>query len=169
VARTGDGMTELDTPAPLDTLPLWRAANAWVPMYARAADTLIAATSPGVASYDDPAYGGELRLLITPSGPPALLQMEDGTAVSGSQEGLSYAIDLTAPAWRFVTIDFDLRSSPAVLTQPATVDAGGTTLPAVGDEPSLQACGAPGCWLLEAGRLRIRLPAPATGLLIRVT
>jgi hypothetical protein len=38
-------------------LPLWRAADRFVPMFARAADTLEPATAPGVTSYADPAYG----------------------------------------------------------------------------------------------------------------
>ncbi|MCA9679539.1 MAG: hypothetical protein KC464_31195, partial [Myxococcales bacterium] len=62
----GDGATVTTVDAPLTRLPLWLAVDRFVPMFARAADTLIAATAPGVTSYADPAYGRELRLVLAP-------------------------------------------------------------------------------------------------------
>jgi hypothetical protein len=140
-------------------------------MYARPADTLIAATAPGVASYTDPALGGELRLWITPTGQPAFLALNDGTGVEGSLEGTAYAIEVGGTAWPWVTLDLDARATTvALLTAPTGVTAEDVALPAVADEPALDACAAPGCWLWEPGamRLRIRVPPTASGTQILV-
>jgi alpha-glucosidase (family GH31 glycosyl hydrolase) len=157
-------------PAPLDTLPLWRAANAWVPLYARAADTLLPATAAGVTSYTDPATA-ELRLWITPTGAPAALALDDGTRIEGSQEGTAYSLQVAAPDGRFVTLDLDGRASPlAAITAPSSVEADGHALPAATDEAALVACAAPGCWLFEpaSSRLRIRVVPGSGGLPILV-
>jgi len=163
---TGDGQAATTAAAPQGTLPLWRAANRFLPMYARAADTLLPATAAGVTSYDDPAYGGELRLWITPTGTSTHTTLADGTAVEGSLEGTAYAIQYAlGGAWRWVTFDLDARATTVgVVAAPTAVELDGQLLAAAADEAGLTSCAEPGCWLWEPGarRLRIRVTGDAT-------
>jgi alpha-D-xyloside xylohydrolase len=167
-----DGRTAITVAAPLDTLPLWRAANKFVPGYARAADTLVAATAPGITSYVDPAYGGELALTITPTGEPTAIALADATGATGSLEGTAYSIQYRlGPSWHHVTFDLDARATTVgVLAAPTGAELDGAALPAVADEAALFACGR-GCWLWEpaARRLRVRVAGDgvARPLLIR--
>ncbi len=160
-ARTmSDGRTSIAAAAPLDTLPLWRAANAFVPMFARPADTLLPATAAGVTSYADPAYGGELAMRITPTGQPTSLALVDGAGAAGSLEGTAYSIQYQLSAsWHHVTFDLDARATTVgVLAAPTGAELDGTDLPQVADEAALFACDQ-GCWLWEpaAQRLRVRV------------
>lgn len=159
VASAGAG--ERTVPAPLERMPLWRATNRFVPMFARAADTLEPATAPGVTSYADPAYGGELRLWITPDGPRAEVQLHDGAQATGEAAADHYALGFTAgQTYVAALFDLDLRHARAVTSPgPLTVELGGAPIPAAADEAALLAC-ARACWLHEPGvRLRVRVVA----------
>ncbi|HTJ44615.1 MAG TPA: glycoside hydrolase family 31 protein [Kofleriaceae bacterium] len=158
---TGDAVTGTITKdAPLDTLPLYRRRNAWIPLFARAADTLL--PSALASSYADP-INQELRLWITPTGEPSYLALHDGTTISGSQEGTAYSIQVAAPAWKLVVIDLDRVAAPT------KIEADGVALQEAADEQALNTCTG-GCWLYEptAKRLRIRVAASSAGLPILV-
>jgi hypothetical protein len=145
---TGDAVTGAITKdAPLDTLPLYRRRNAWIPMFARAADTLLPTTL--ASSYADPT-NQELRLWITPTGEPSGLALHDGTTITGSQEGTAYSIQVAAPAWKQVVIDLDRVAAPT------KIEADGAALPGVSDENALYACTG-GCWLYEPTPKRLRI------------
>jgi alpha-glucosidase (family GH31 glycosyl hydrolase) len=160
----GPAGLEVIADAPLTRLPMWRRADAFVPMFARAADTLLPATAPGVTSYADPAYGGELRLLLTPDGGAASTTLHDGALATGAADGATYALAFTpGEQYRVATFDLDVRAARApAVASPATVTADGAPLPVVVDDAALRTC-AGGCWLWEpaAGRLRIRVDAGA--------
>ncbi len=158
-AIDGDGAQSVTAAAPLETLPLWRRVDRFVPMFARAADTLIAATDSSVASYADRAYGRELRLLITPDGGDAQVAVYDGAAATGATDGAAYAMTATAgDEFDIVTFDLDARgSSVGAVTSPAAVTFDQAALPAAADEAELMTCAAPGCWLAESGRVRVRV------------
>src|SRR5262249_38420282 len=100
-----DGKQQLTVPAPLDVLPMWFREGSLVPMFARAADTLLPATARGVTSYATPAIGSELRLVYTP-GAPAAATLHDGTTATGNNT----TIAVTAGTdYRVFTIDIDAR------------------------------------------------------------
>jgi hypothetical protein len=62
-----------------------------------------------------------------------------------------------------LTFDVDHRaSSVGAVKTPGAVAFDGTTLPVAADEAGLMSCAAPGCWLAETGRLRIRVHLPDT-------
>ncbi|MBK9030344.1 MAG: hypothetical protein IPL61_03230 [Myxococcales bacterium] len=157
-AVVGDGATALAAAAPLEQLPLWRAADRFVPMFARAADTLEPATAPGVTSYADPAYGRELRLVITPDGGAAEVTLHDGARATGGASADAYRLTF-APGGQYdaATFDLDLRAAtaPRVATA-AAVTVDGAPITAVASAAELAAC-ARACWLAEPGRLRVRL------------
>ena len=163
-ATDGDGATAIDAAAPLDRLPLWRAADRFVPLFARAADTLEPATAPGVTSYADPAYGRELRLLITPDGGAATVTLHDGAAATGATAGTAYRLTF-APGSQYTaaTFDLDLRAArePHVGAATPAVTVDGSAAAAVADAAALAAC-ARACYLAEAGRLRVRVDGAAT-------
>lgn len=157
----GDGHTTITVPAPLTRMPMWQRGTTMVPMFARAADTLVAATAPGVTSYADPAFGRELRLVTFPweviiDGPTgASATLHDGGR--GEEEVFidgSLALHY-APGTDYDIVTFD--SLDPAQTAPTMVTAGAAALPAVADETALFACGSPGCYLAEPGRLRVRL------------
>lgn len=158
VATTGDGATALSAAAPLDRLPLWRAADRFVPMYARAADTLEPATAPGVTSYADPAYGRELRLVITPDGAATATALHDGARATGGHAATAYQLGWTpGTEYTAATFDLDLRAA----TEPhvaavTTVTVDGAPVAAVADAAALSGCPR-ACWLAEPGRLRVRV------------
>ncbi|RMH42964.1 MAG: glycoside hydrolase family 31 protein [Deltaproteobacteria bacterium] len=116
---------ERQVPAPLDRLPLWRRANAFVPMFARAADTLAPATDPAVRSYADPAYGRHLALWITPDGPRADIALYDGATASAERTGDVYRLSAAAGD-EFDTFVFalDLRASDLRLDPSAVLPEG---------------------------------------------
>lgn len=156
-ATTGDGTASMQVSAPLETLPLWRRRGALIPMFARAADTLIPATAAGVTSYADPAYGRELRLLTTPAG-AASVSLYDGTRAS-VDVGTDYTVTLQAgDEFDIITLDLDLRGSDLAIAPPATLD--GTALATAADEAALTSCAAPGCILVDADRVRARVYLP---------
>ncbi|HVV86290.1 MAG TPA: TIM-barrel domain-containing protein, partial [Kofleriaceae bacterium] len=132
LATDGDGHTPRTVAAPIDRLPLWRAADRFVPMFARAADTLEPATAAGVTSYADPAYGRELRLVLTPDGGAAETSLHDGARATAGVDGARYHLRFE-PGSQYTVATFDLavaaaRNAPAV-TAPATVTAAGAPLP----------------------------------------
>jgi len=156
---TGDGTTSRVVPAPLTQIPLWQRVGTIVPMYARAADTLAPATAPGVTSYLDPAYGRELRLRIASATVPAGVELHDGghgEVTPGATLGLAFA-----PGTEYDIVTYEVLDD-AVAT-PTAVTSGATPLPSVVDEAGLGACGSPGCYLAEPGRLRVRAFARDAG------
>jgi hypothetical protein len=142
-------------------------------MFARAADTLVPATAPGVTSYADPAFGRELRLRVIP-GPATsddtsvLRTLHDGGVARATGGDLAFtggAFEYT-PGGEYDLVTFDVLDPMLPMTTPVVV-AGATPLPGVADEASLLACASPGCYLLEPGRLRVRLhtrDAPAASV-----
>ena len=166
-----DGLAPRTVDAPLDRLPLWMAVDRFVPMFARAADTLEPATAPGVTSYADPAYGRELRLRIAPEAAPAETRLHDGARATGAQDvPVGYRLRFE-PGTQYTVATFDLTTleTPILaLRSPRRVTRGDTPVAAVADEAALMTC-ADACWLWEpaAGRLRVR--AVTTGAPVELT
>lgn len=158
--ETGDGQTAITVPAPLETLPLWRRSNTFLAMFARYADTLEPATDPKVTSYADPAYGRELRLVITPEPDQASIALHDGTTASGTEVAGAYELT-AAPGGEFDIVTFELdaaNSTVSALTQPGAITLDGTALDTAADAEALAACAAPGCVFDDgAGRLLVRV------------
>jgi alpha-glucosidase (family GH31 glycosyl hydrolase) len=151
----GDGVTSITVPAPLGVIPRWQLLGTFVPMFARAADTMLPATAPGVTSYTDPAFGSELRLVYAPiatqpsSATPVVLH--DGAAV---EHVAGTTLRLTAGTeYTVFTIDIDARSIGAPYSAPAGVDVDGVPLAGVADVTS---CAAPGCFSFDAGTKRLQ-------------
>jgi alpha-D-xyloside xylohydrolase len=153
---SGDGRSTRTVAAPLERMPMWQRADRIVPMFARAADTLAPATAPGVTSYADPAYGRELLLRIVADG-TAEVVLHDGGVGRMTAFG-----DLGVPAHFVYTpgTDYDIVTfdyhHPGGAGDPM-ITLGATPLPSVADASALAACGAPGCYLAEPGRLRARV------------
>jgi hypothetical protein len=142
-----DGTPASDTvnaAAPLDRIPLYLAVDRFVPMFARYADTLEPATAPGVTSYADPAFGRELRLVLAPDA-LAETTLHDGAAASCAAGQLTFT-----PGSQYDIVTFDLWTAATTVTSTES-------LTQVADAAALAACAAPGCYLPETGRLRIRL------------
>jgi hypothetical protein len=171
----GDGHTSITVPAPLDTLPLWRNAERYIPIFARDADTLLPATASGVTSYGD---SEELRWVATPTDKP--VDMVSNSPTTGPGGGLvsygmtdgSYEIP-TLPV-EMSTFDLDARGATvASVKSPTSVTAydnathAATVLPSVADENALRACAAPGCWLWEPTAERLRIRAANATILVR--
>ncbi len=156
---TSDGRTPITVPAPLAVIPTWQRVGSIVPMFARAADTILPATAPGVTSYADRALGRELRLhYVPPFGLEAVaeVRLHDGAAASGA----GGAITLTGGAeYDVLTIDVDGRGLATPFDAPAGVSAAGADLPQAAD---VSACAAPGCWRFDAPskRLEVRVFVP---------
>ncbi|NVB78077.1 MAG: glycoside hydrolase family 31 protein, partial [Kofleriaceae bacterium] len=74
-----DGGTTQSVDAPLDTLPLYMAAGAIVPMVRDTIDTLAPTTLPGVDSYA--ANPGILTIRMTPGTAPTSLTLYDGATI----------------------------------------------------------------------------------------
>ena len=159
VTSTGDGARAITVPAPLERLPLWYRADSVVPMFARAADTLLPATAPGVTSYADPARGGELRAIVSPSGdPPELAPLGAATLHDGA-EILNFWPRLVVRGgtqYTVITVDVDARALAGALTTPAGVTADGAELPAAATIQELEACAPPGCWHFDATTRRLQ-------------
>ena len=160
-ATDGDGVTAITAAAPLERLPLWRRADAMVPMFARAADTLVAASDTSVRSYADAEYGRELRLLFTPTGATTTVALYDGASASASAAGTGYEIQATAGAqFDIFTFDIDAHTATApAVSAPAAVTMAGSALAAVATSAELTSCAAPGCWHWDAGPARLRIRA----------
>ncbi len=149
--------TEVSIPAPLTELPLWRRGNAFIPMFAVDADTLEPATAPTVTSYSDPAYGRELRLVISPDGSATSISLYDGAAAAGAMDGSDYTFDLTAGStFDIVTLEVDGKVG-AFIDGYATASLDGTALATAADEGELMACPAPGCVWLDSDRILVRV------------
>ncbi len=157
----GDGTTTMTVSAPLDTLPLWRRKNAFVPMFAIAADTLIPANSPSVTSYAEPAYGRELRLLGSPDADPGMpasptsIELHDGATATGRFVADDYAVTLGAgDEFDVFTLDLDHPfDNPHNGAVTAVFEA--VSLPTAADEAGLSQCPAPGCMLWQPGTQRL--------------
>jgi len=152
---TGDGQTAIDAAAPLDTLPLWRRADAILPMFALAADTLEPASDSTVTSYADPIYGRELRLLTT-SAAAGSTALWDGTTVI--VDGTPQLQASVHAGDRFDIVTVELTGGSESLG--AEFDS--APLAAAADEGALMQCAAPGCWLADAasGRILVRVHLP---------
>lgn len=161
LAVNADGRTPITVPAPLGVIPTWQRVGSIIPTFARAADTLLPATAPGVTSYADPALGRELRLAYVPPislEGSAAIGLHDGANASGSGAGITL---VGGAEYTVFTIDVDARD-PIVgptFTAPVAVSVDGADLPAVTD---VTACAAPGCWRFDAAakRLLARVFAP---------
>ncbi len=156
-AAEGDGQTSRTVDAPLETLPLWRRANAFVALFAREADTLLPATSAEVSSYADDEYGRELRLLIAPSGDPAEFQLYDGASAAGGIIDAAYELTATAGStFDIMTFDIDAANATAdSVTNPGDVLFDGSSLPLAASVEEVAACAAPGCWFWDAADSRL--------------
>jgi alpha-glucosidase (family GH31 glycosyl hydrolase) len=166
----GDGVTERTFAAPLDRLPLWRAADKFVPMFARSADTLEPATAPGVTSYADPAFARELRLVITPVSIPASTALHDGARAAGAVVPGGYRLRFE-PGSQYTVATFELAvrdNRINALRTPARVTLGGAPVAAVADEAALAAC-AEACWLWQPAAARLRVRLVTTGEPVEVT
>lgn len=162
---TADGATADTYPAPLETLPLWRRRNAFVPMYAVEADTLIGATDVSVRSYADATYGSELRLWITPTDDETGVALYDGATATASGDDSAYTVEATAgTAFTVFTLELDYREAGTTvdLSASTAVTLDDTPLAEVGDEGALMECGGAGCWLDDAAneRLLVRVALP---------
>ncbi|MBP6630348.1 MAG: hypothetical protein KBG28_12100 [Kofleriaceae bacterium] len=169
----GDGVATTTVPAPLTAMPLWRRAGAMVATYARAADTLAAATAPGVTSYLDPAFGRELAVTTTPEPAAAEVVLHDGALARAEVVGAAYRLQF-APGSEYdvVTFVLDRRATTVPSVQAATgarLGAGGAALPAAADLAALAACPAPGCVLVSADEVRVRAWADAGQLELELT
>lgn len=153
---TGDGHTSITVPAPLDTIPVWYRAGSIVPMYARAADTLLPATAAGVTSYAGP-LGTEIRFVYTPGSSLVVHTLDDDTAAAGDGPTLNW---LAGTMYTMATFDIDTRGLGAPYASPTDVAADGSSLPQVAD---VTTCAAPGCWRLDptTKHLEIRVPPSA--------
>jgi len=152
----GDGATAITVPAPLGVLPRWHRAGSMVPMFARAADTLLPATAAGVTSYSDPAIGRELRLVYAPAATTATTALHDAATGSGTGPLMSVT---GGSEYSVFTIDVDARGLAAPFAAPTAVSVDGTDLPAVAD---VTTCVAPGCFAFDAAskHLEVRVFAP---------
>ena len=165
----GDGHTSRTVAAPLERMPLWYAADRFVPMFARAADTLEPATAPGVTSYADPAFGRELRLLLAADGGAVETRVHDGAHPSAGPTGARYRLRFE-PGTQYTVATFDLSTSAsraAPVMRPTGVLRAGAPLPSVADEAALRACPA-GCWLYEAAAARLRVRLVTSGAPVEV-
>jgi alpha-D-xyloside xylohydrolase len=157
---SSDGRTPITAPAPLAVIPTWQRVGSFIPMFARAADTLLPATAPGVTSYTDRALGRELRLLYAPPvslEASAFVRLHDGASASAAGP----AIELVGGAeYDAITIDIDARGLPLPYSAPAGVSVNGADLPQAAD---VGVCAAPGCWRFDAAtkRLEARVLVPA--------
>ncbi|MEO8704985.1 MAG: glycoside hydrolase family 31 protein [Kofleriaceae bacterium] len=138
---TGDGATSNTVPAPLGVLPRWHRAPSMVPMFARAADTLLPTTVAGITSYSDPAFGRELRVVYTPGEGDAGRELDDGSGFAKSSEtelllrgGREYTV---------FTFDVDGRGLGAPWNAVTGATAAGTPLASVAN---VESCAAPGCF-----------------------
>ncbi len=161
----GNGRDPITVPAPLDTLPMWYAADALIPMFARPADTLLPATAPGVTSYADPTYGRELRVVYAARTSSIPLEASPGMVVhDGSELSASFTmVTLTAGTqYSVFTIDVDGRTHADAFAAPTAVSVNGADLPSVADDAALFACAAPGCYRFESAtkHLQVRVFAP---------
>jgi hypothetical protein len=130
-------------------------------MFARDADTLVAATAPGVRSYADPAYGRELRLRIAPDGaaPQAALSLWDGSAAELAADAGGRSVTFTAgDQFDIVTVDVHYPYDPPVASPPGSIG-----LPEVATEAELAACAAPGCYLWDATAQRLQIRRHGSG------
>jgi len=153
---TGDGTTAVTVPAPLDVLPMWFREGSLVPMYARAADTLLPATAAGVTSYTDPAFGRELRFVYTP-GAPASGTLHDGARAEANGATITLA---GGSEYSVLTVDVDARALAPPFAAPAAVSVDGSDLPKVANVAS---CAAPGCWSFDAARTHLEVRVFAAG------
>jgi hypothetical protein len=132
--------------APLDRIPIYLAPYRFVPMFARAADTLEPATTGGVTSYADDDYGRELRLVVAMTAedlPAASIELHDGATATLDPGG---------------TFSFTAGSQYDIVTLDAWTSLSSVAdLPVAANEDELATCPAPGCWLASAGRLRARV------------
>ncbi|MCW5805566.1 MAG: hypothetical protein KIT31_24565 [Deltaproteobacteria bacterium] len=153
LAATGDGTTAITVPAPLAVLPMWQRAGSLVPMYARAADTLLPATAPGVTSYATPVIGRELRLVYTPGPTPGTATLHDGATATA--DGLSMSVT-GGGEYTVFTFDVDARGIPeGSLASPDAVHTiGAGDLPLVTDVTS---CAAPGCYSFDAATKHLEI------------
>ncbi|MDB4952974.1 MAG: uncharacterized protein JWO36_543 [Myxococcales bacterium] len=159
---TGDGHTSITVSAPLAQIPMWYRAGSLIPMFARAADTLLPATAPGVTSYEDAAFGSELRFIVTPGLGEDLesgSDLHDGTHAFGGTGPITYR---TGTQYKTITFDLDARSLPAPYSSPVAVSLDGVDLPSVASDTAMFAC-ATGCWQLDAAahHVQIRVPGGA--------
>jgi hypothetical protein len=162
-----DGATPFTVPAPLAVLPRWQRVGTITPMFARAADTLLPATAPGVTSYADPAFGRELRLVYAPGNMPLerpfSFALHDGAQVSAlARETLLVS---RGTEYSVFTVDIDARQLPAPFSAPIAISFDGVDLAQVAD---VTTCGAPGCFAFQPGRLQARVFATSKPAMIAI-
>ena len=158
---SGDGVTEIDVAAALDTLPLWQRLGEVLALFTRPADTLEPATAAGVTSYADPVFGREITFRLAPALASATFTVFDGATFSGEPSGADYSLEF-GPGSEFNIFTVELHptpSAPGAVIDPADVIAGGAPLVMVTDNDALLACDPdPGCWTRDVptGLIRIR-------------
>jgi alpha-D-xyloside xylohydrolase len=157
----GDGSSAITRDAPLDILPLWQRVDRIVPMYTLEADTAVPASSPGVRSYADPAFGRELTWRLAPGDAGASAATYDGaSATAAAVDAETYAIDLAAGD-QFDVFTAELYATPAApdaLSATSEIRLDGAPLPEV-TAAELETCALPGCWVDDGDVLKIRASA----------
>ncbi len=148
----GDGSTEIEVSAPLDTLPLWQRRGAVLALFTIDADTLEPATAVGVRSYADPAFGSELTFRLAPGAELTSGSVFDGSGFRGEATASSYRISVAAGS-RFQNFTVELHvvdGAPNPIANPMSVTAAQSPLLQVLLRSELLACDPdPGCWMRE--------------------
>ncbi|HEU0032987.1 MAG TPA: glycoside hydrolase family 31 protein [Kofleriaceae bacterium] len=157
VTITGDGASAVTVPAALGELPRWQRAGSFVPMFARAADTLLPATVAGITSYATRAIGRELRLVYAPAQVAATTTLHDGATATGTGATVTLA---TGTEYTVFTVDIDARALAAPFSSPTAVALDGTDLPTAAD---VATCAAPGCWHFAAATKRLAIRVFGSG------
>lgn len=154
---TGGGAA-ITVPAPLGTIPRWQRAGSLIPMFARAADTMLPATAAGVTSYTDPLLGRELRLVYTPSTVAATTTLHDGASANG--EGTTIAVT-GGTEYKVFTLDVDARGLTGAFAAPTAITVDGGALTEVAD---VTTCNAPGCFSFDDVTKRLQVRVFADGV-----
>ena len=144
-----DGPADETIPAPLDSLPLFVAAGAIVPMISDDVDTFVETTHAEYVTLDD--RRDLLFARILPAGDSSL-DLFDGGAISVAETGPDLSVTISAGTWfsRWV-LEIDWANRTGAPPPPSSVTLGSTPL-AEETDPALVASGScSGCWIYLAG------------------
>ena len=160
------GPAQVQVPAPVGQIPLFRQEGAIVAYLAFPVDTLAPATDTTVASYED--HGQALLLDILPGAPSSSLELFDGAEITAATASAKVEVSLKrGKQFTDFRVRMDWKNMTKPPQTPSSVDVDAKALTQASSAAETATCTG-GCWYYDPTEKMLHLRLPPAGSKVTV-